>query len=493
MRLNIFSKLFLAMLLATIMVVFVMVVFMNWSFRDGFAEYQHAGEIDKVRELADKLGVTFTRYGSWDFIQRDRRVWGELLSSVDNQTPAPAHTPRLRHPNMKHPFLPPPPMPPDQARRAPRPFNQRLNLLDVNQQPIIGDPHNLVLPPDNKSTLTKIEIQASGEIVGWLSVRQGNMISDNLAKTFMDQQMRNLYLIALFAVGLSFLLTVLLVRHFVRPVHSLTQGAKALTTGNFTTRIGVNTQDELGNLAQAFNTLAEALQRNESLRQQWIADISHELRTPLAILRSEIEAILDGIRKPTIDRIQSLHTDVLAMGKLVEDLHQLALSDSAELSLNTAPVELAGLLTDVVLGAETHFREKNIHLKTCFDPQRPLWINGDADRLLQLFTNLLGNSHRYTDDGGQVEILAQQQGDKIIVTLQDSAPGVPDAALPHLFERLFRVDKSRSRALGGSGLGLSICKNTVEAHGGAIRAAHSPLDGLLIEIEFPAQTHSQVV
>lgn len=480
MRLNIFSKLFLAMLLATIMVVLVMVVFMNWSFRSGFAAYHHAEERDKAQELAGKLGTEFAAHGSWDFIRRNPRQWGQLLESIGEQPPPP---PRPGFAPMRRP---------GPGKPLPRPLSVRLNLLDAEQQPVIGDPHNLALRPGGKSTLTKIEIQSSGKVVGWLSIRQGSMIADDLAKTFLDQQLRNLYLIALFAAGLSFLLAVVLVRHLLRPVHSLTQGAQALTTGKFDTRIGVSTQDELGRLAQAFNTLAEALQHNESLRKQWIADISHELRTPLAILRSEIEALLDGIREPTLARIQSLHVDVLAMGKLVEDLHQLALSDSAEQTLSNEPVDLTAVLTDVALGAEARLQEKRIRLTPRFDPQQPLWIRGDADRLYQLFANLLGNSYRYTDEGGQVEILARQQGDKVMVSLQDSAPGVPDAALPHLFERLFRVDKSRSRALGGSGLGLSICKNIVEAHSGTIRAAHSPLGGLLIEVRFPAQRPTDI-
>jgi two-component system sensor histidine kinase BaeS len=364
----------------------------------------------------------------------------------------------------------------------------RLNVLDANQQLVIGSPNGERLRPDRHSKIEKIAIRAAGNAVGWLMIQQGNGMAEGMSKTFMGQQMRNLYLIALFATGLSFLLAILLIRHWLRPVHSLTQGAQALTAGKFATRIEVATQDELGRLAQAFNTLAEALQHNETLRQQWIADISHELRTPLAILRSEIEAMLDGIRQTTLERIQSLHVDVLAMGKLVEDLYQLALSDSAELNLATEAVDLTEVLTDVALGAEARLQEKHIRLTTRFDPQQHLWIRGDADRLYQLFANLLGNSYRYTDEGGQVEILAQQQDDKVMVSIHDSAPGVPDAALPHLFERLFRVDKSRSRALGGSGLGLSICKNNVEAHGGTIRAAHSPLGGLLIEVVLPAES-----
>ncbi|UOG92369.1 MAG: ATP-binding protein [Candidatus Thiothrix sulfatifontis] len=474
MRLNIFSKLFLAMLLATIVVVLVMVVFMNWSFRNGFANYHNAEELNKVQELAGKLSQEFAAHRNWDFIRDTPQQWGQLLASIGEFPPPPP--PSSEFTRMK---------PPERGKPPPRPLSVRLNLLDADQQLIIGNPSHVASHPGDKGILTTIAIHASGKVVGWLSVRQGGRIPNDLAGTFLSQQLRNLYLIALFAAGLSFLLALVLVRHLLRPVHSLTQGAQALTTGKFDTRIVVSAQDELGRLAQAFNTLAEALQRNAILRQQWVADISHELRTPLAILRSEIEALLDGIREPTSARLQSLLVDTLAMGKLVEDLHQLALSDSAEMTLSSEPVNLTAVLTEVALGAEARLQEKHIRLTTRFERKQPLWIRADMERLYQLFANLLSNSYRYTHASGQVEILAKRQDDRVVVSIQDSAPGVPDAALPHLFERLFRVDKSRSRALGGSGLGLSICKNYVEALGGTIRAAHSPLGGLLIEVTFP--------
>jgi two-component system sensor histidine kinase BaeS len=225
------------------------------------------------------------------------------------------------------------------------------------------------------------------------------------------------------------------------------------------------------------------------MRQQWIADISHELRTPIAVLRSEIEAMLDGIRTPTLERVRSLHVDVLSLGKLVEDLYQLSLLDTSEPhDFPQERLNLTDILRDAAMGAETRLQEKSIRLLTRFDPDKPLTIRGSDARLFQLFSNLLANSYRYTDDNGCVEILAASQGDKVRVTIQDSAPGVPEAALPRLFERLFRVDKSRSRALGGSGLGLAICKTIAEAHGGTIQARHSPLGGLAIDMEFP-QAH----
>ncbi|MDD5391530.1 MAG: ATP-binding protein [Thiothrix sp.] len=468
MQLNIFSKLFLAMLAGMVLVVAVMAVFMNWSFRTGFEAYQHGGELDKARQLAGVLGEGFGQQGSWDFIRYEPHNWNRALVQIGENPPLPG---------------PQAPISPRRQERSPQPLGGRLNLLDANQQAVIGPPENL--HPHQGSILTRLEIKSQGQVVGWLAVRQGKLATDVLAKAFLDQQLRNSYLIALFAAALSLLLALLLVRHLIRPVRSLTAGAKLLTAGRFDTRIEVATQDELGVLANDFNLLATALQRNEEIRRQWLADISHELRTPIAILRSEIEALLDGIRQPTVERIRSLHVDVLSLGKLVDDLYQLSLSDAGDMELPDETVDLAAILDDTMSAAEANLQEKHIGLFRRIDDTVTLAVRGDAKRLHQLFSNLLANSQRYTDEGGRVEVFAQQQGDKVVVEVQDTAPGVPDEALPHLFERLFRVDKSRSRALGGSGLGLSICKNIVEAHHGTITAGHSALGGLSIRMEFP--------
>lgn len=483
MRLNIFSKLFLAMLLATITVVLVMVVFMNWSFQTGFTKFHHASELNKIQVLADKLGAAYNEHKNWDFIRHDPEQWGSLLEIINEHLPQPGRAGESPPFSRPPPDFDRPPPPPDGNRIMPLPLGARLNLLDQDGHVVIGDPRNL---KPSTSGGTKVDIRARGELVGWVVVFQGKVIPGELEQTFLDQQLRNLYLIGLFAAGLSFLLAIFLVGHFLRPIRSLMGGTQLLTAGNFATRIDVTTQDELGILAGDFNTLAATLQHQETSRQQWIADISHELRTPIAVLRSEIEAMLDGIREPTLERVRSLHVDVLSLGKLVEDLYQLSLFDAGEQhEFAQEPLNLVDILQEAATVAETRLQEKQIRLITHFDLDKPLPIRGNAERLFQLFSNLLANSHRYTDKGGCVEIRGDHQGNKVRVIIQDSAPGVPDATLPRLFERLFRVDKSRSRALGGSGLGLSICKNLAEAQNGKIWAEHSPLGGLAIYMEFP--------
>lgn len=220
-----------------------------------------------------------------------------------------------------------------------------------------------------------------------------------------------------------------------------------------------------------------------------LADISHELRTPLAVLRGELEAIQDGVRKFTPETVASLQAEVGTLTKLVDDLHQLSMSDEGALAYQKAPVDLIPLL-EVAGGA---FRERfaSRGLKLQFSLPDSITVFGDRDRLMQLFNNLLENSLRYTDSGGSLQISAGQRDKTVRLTFADSAPGVSDDQLQKLFERFYRTEGSRNRASGGSGLGLAICLNIVEAHNGRIIAAHSPFGGVSITVELPLERDLQ--
>ena len=213
--------------------------------------------------------------------------------------------------------------------------------------------------------------------------------------------------------------------------------------------------------------------------------MSHELRTPLAILRGEIEAMQDGVRDITPERLVSLHDEVNRLGKLVDDLHILFVADSENLLQQKQPVQPLHILQEVITTFETRLEQTGIQLQIHpVEGQRAI-IMGSENRLGQLFANLIENSIRYTDCPGILRINHFCSRQDVTMVFEDSSPGVPSEALDRIFDRLYRVDKSRSRALGGSGLGLSICKEIVVGHGGTIRAAHTHLGGLLISIEFP--------
>jgi two-component system sensor histidine kinase BaeS len=234
--------------------------------------------------------------------------------------------------------------------------------------------------------------------------------------------------------------------------------------------------------------LAERLQQNEASRKQWIADIAHELRTPLAILRGEIEALQDGINQPDASTLASLHQEVSHLQRLVSDLYDLSMSDSGALSYRKESLDLIAVLQETLALHSTSLDEQQLSVDVKGLNQQPVLIQGDSQRLQQLFKNLLENSLRYTDKPGQLHISTQLKAGWVDILFEDSSPGVPEDALPRLFERLYRVESSRNRATGGAGIGLSICRNIVEAHGGSISAAHSALGGLEIRVHLPLQS-----
>ncbi|PZT64185.1 sensor histidine kinase efflux regulator BaeS, partial [Escherichia coli] len=299
---------------------------------------------------------------------------------------------------------------------------------------------------------------------------------------FDKQERQTSWLIVALATLLAALATFLLARGLLAPVKRLVDGTHKLAAGDFTTRVTPTSEDELGKLAQDFNQLATTLEK-------FMADISHELRTPLAVLRGELEAIQDGVRKFTPETVASLQAEVGTLTKLVDDLHQLSMSDEGALAYQKAPVDLIPLL-EVAGGA---FRERfaSRGLKLQFSLPDSITVFGDRDRLMQLFNNLLENSLRYTDSGGSLKISAEQHDKTVRLTFADSAPGVSDDQLQKLFERFYRTEGSRNRASGGSGLGLAICLNIVEAHNGRIIAAHSPFGGVSITVELPLERDLQ--
>jgi two-component system sensor histidine kinase BaeS len=247
--------------------------------------------------------------------------------------------------------------------------------------------------------------------------------------------------------------------------------------------VPVGTRDELGRLAADFNRLAETLERNETLRRRFMADVSHELRTPLAVLSGELEALEDGVRALTPESLASLRVEVNALGKLVDDLNQLALSDVGALAYRKETLDVVPLLEQALDSYRERLAERRLAVETAFDGAASVF--GDADRLVQMFRNLLENSARYTDPGGRVRVAARREGERVAIDFDDSAPGVPQDALPHLFERFYRVEASRSRANGGAGLGLAICRSIALAHGGDISADRSALGGLRVRVALP--------
>ena len=228
------------------------------------------------------------------------------------------------------------------------------------------------------------------------------------------------------------------------------------------------------------NTLAETLATTQQARQRWLADMAHELRTPVTVLRGEIEAVQDGVRPSSPEMITRLHQQVVHISHLLDDLHDLSLADAGALRYQMETLDLRALCQQASNSVPATHLSLSVNL-----PDHPCTIKGDATRLRQLLDNLLGNSNKYTAPGGQLQLTLSCGGGRVQLVIEDSAPGVTDEQLTHLFEYLYRAEGSRNRQTGGTGLGLAICERIVGAHGGTIHAEHSALGGLRISIDLP--------
>jgi two-component system sensor histidine kinase BaeS len=279
------------------------------------------------------------------------------------------------------------------------------------------------------------------------------------------------------------LLGFLLARQLSRPVRELMATVTELTQGQYNRRASIPGRDEIGQLARAVNSLAATLEKNRTARQRWMADIAHELRTPVAILKGEVEALADGVRQPDGRSLSSLGDEINQLAALVDDLQTLALTDAGALDLRRERLDLAALIRQVAEPFTERLAARNIGLE--LELPATMELRGDAQRLRQLLQNLLENSVRYVTGGGRVRILLGATTEGVLLSVEDSGPGVTDMQLKHLFDRFYRVEQGRSRAGGGSGLGLSICRNIVEAHGGRIRAHRAESGGLAVRIELP--------
>lgn len=303
---------------------------------------------------------------------------------------------------------------------------------------------------------------------------------------FVTEQLRNLLMITIIAFGLAAVPAILLSRHWLNGINTVLEGSRRLSAGDYSTRIEASRQDEFGELAREFNTLAKALEDSDQSRRQWVADTSHELRTPIAILRAQVEAFQDGVQAINAKTLNVLHTEVMALNKLVDDLHWLARHDVGQVQSSLSPIDLVQSIRELVETVKERFDAKKITIDdTGLAGLEKVLVNADVNRMRQVFSNLLENSFRYTNLGGTVQISGEAKNGSLILRVDDSEPGVPVEMLPKMFDRFFRVEQSRSRSLGGSGLGLSICKNFVAEHGGTIEAQQSPLGGVRMEIILP--------
>jgi two-component system sensor histidine kinase BaeS len=481
MKMKLAYKLFLAFLATSLISIVVMVGVMHYVITRNFEDFLNKVEAGRLNTIAQRLGEAYRQNNGWGFLSGDPGSFTRLLHL---DFPGDGHD--LRHPDPDRPERRPPlpgmsgkdhgpGMPPPEARRF---IEQRMALFDAQKRLVAGK-----AVPEKDRILR--EIKVDGKTVGWLSLDKGGRPPNPLEERFLSRQLEGFFFTGCAVLVLAAFVSYLLSRHLLRPVGQLTKGADALASRKFDTRIEVSSGDELGQLADDFNRMAQTLERYEELRKQWISDISHELRTPIAVLRGEIEAMQDGVREMTRENIESLHAEIMLLGKLINDLHELSMAEAGVLSARQEPVDVAEVLEDTLSMFNARFSQASLAIQHIKKPEGSFIITGDSDRLAQVFSNILENTLRYTESPGRLEVRCESTGREVHVIFEDTKPGVPDESLGKLFDRLFRIDPSRSRKYGGSGLGLAICRNIVESLGGEIGAGHAGIGGLRIEIILP--------
>lgn len=420
---------------------------------------------EELNWLEKNLPSEFQPFEGLKFpLSADQNVFRPKDKSTENQT---EQSPQIQSKDGKKQFI----SMPDRLG-----LSSRLSLYDAHRQFVVGEPA--------EEQLSYRPIMVNNQVVGYLGLKPVLEQDDALSINFFSKQTRYLLLVYVLTFIASLIAALLLATYFKKPIQRLLQGTRELTQGNYQYQITVNRNDELGDLSNELNQLAVILDQHETSRRQWVADTSHELKTPLAVLQAQIEAMQDGIRKPTPEHFASMLNQVSSLKKLTKDLADLAQADAQQLNCYFTTVNPWGVVLQEVESFKPKFEQAQLNITATGDGAS---LQLDIDRFKQIMVNLLGNSIRYTEAGGEVHVHTTQDDTQWTVYVDDSPYGLTDEQLARLGERFYRVDDSRTRATGGTGLGLALSVKMAKAMGGALSFEHSPLGGLRCKLTFPKQ------
>jgi len=492
------NKLFVFLFSFSLILVTVLVSLMQWSIDKGMIEYVISKEVATLKPVLSKLADEYKIDNSWRSMTGKNHKFGQLihqeLAGSDFEIKRNNRLPR------KKGFKKPEHIPPHLAERRPP-----ANIENGNNRPPLPpqrDAHYALL--DSKETLiagsypltltyTKTPIELDNQVIGFVAISKRNELTQGYEVDFIEQQQNYLWLIALIVMLLVALLTLPLARHIVEPIKLITRGMHKLTRGDYLQSIDLKRKDELSELSRDFNELALTLAKNDSARKRWLANISHELRTPVAILRGELEAMLDKVTPLTLTNIASAHDEVKHLQRLIDDLNQLTSADIGGMGYRKHAEELVSLIQNEAGKYRSYLADAGITLLLDFSAEEAN-IYADKTRLYQLFENIINNCIKYSGANELKVSLTVDNADEqrpqsnkgtVTLTIEDNGIGVDEAHLAHLFEYLYRVEDSRNRETGGFGLGLSICQHIVIAHQGKISAVASSLGGLALIITLP--------
>ena len=470
MRLSISKKISFSLMLVLTFSIAAMAWLTAQSLQTGFNTYLKEKQLADMRQVASGLAQYYEEHQSFDGLRHRPRVVRQIIDRALGRITS--ENPDESAGSVR---LPPPRRPLPNAEAKPR-----ISLIDAANQPVFG-------PLQAKEHHLSVVVESVGKQIGLVLAPLPEFAFEKNTADFIRTQLQHIVILALALIALAMVVAFWLGKHLVRPIAGLRQVTQQIANGQLQARATIVHQDELGDLAQHVNVMAQHLENQQRKRKKMIADLSHELRTPLTVMRAEVEAMIDGVRPMNMDAAHSLEAEIAHLNKLVDDLHQLALADAGDLHFHFAPVDVSDLLRQIAERFSARFHKAQLHLQLDV-PASAVIASADSGRLTQVLENCLENSLRYTDAPGTVVLRLRTQAGLILIELEDSAPGLEAGTHAQLFERLYRKDSSRSRAKGGSGLGLAICRSLVQAHRGEIQASASVLGGVKITIALPGET-----
>ncbi len=331
-----------------------------------------------------------------------------------------------------------------------------------------------------------VPIVAGNQQVGTLLPLYAETNTPNTAGDFVSSVNRSTWLAGITAAVVALLLGSILFFQIVSPVQKLTTAAQKISAGDLGQRIPTQSQDEIGTLATAFNQMADSLAQHEELRRNLIADVAHELRTPLTVIQGNLEAMLDGILPASPQEIATLRDEAALLTRLVTDLRLLSLAESGQLKLERVKTNIVELITRAVEPFRLQAQSSAVNLNLDLASNLPQ-VEVDVDRITQVIRNLLSNALRHALEGGQVTVTCKHNApQQLLIIVSDTGEGISLDDLPYVFDRFYRADKSRSRSSGGSGIGLAIVKQLVEAHGGKVWVESQPGQGATFGFTLPS-------
>jgi two-component system, OmpR family, sensor histidine kinase BaeS len=417
----------------------------NLAFGQQFAEYLEGAQAQRQHQIVSALAGSYEQAGGWDPAALDRLAGAALM---DGGT---------------------------------------LEVVDADGAMVwageagpMAEMHREMMGTGPLGPERDLPVEVGGQEVGTATMRlpEPGLLPQDVA--FRRSVNRLLLYAGLAAAVAALAIGLLLARRATAPARQLTHAAAGLAAGDRSARIQPARTDEFGDMAAAFNRMADQIEAEDLLRRGFAADVAHELRTPLMILRGEIEALEDGVVEPSPQALASLREETLRLGRLVDDLDTLARADAAGFTLDRAPTGLDDVVAKAAEELTDRFREADVGLD--LDVAEHLPVLADAARLRQVVTNLLVNALKFTPAGGRVRVSASRDGDSGVIEVADTGPGIPDEELPRVFDRFFRGSAVRA---GGSGIGLTVVRQLVEAHDGTVAAGSVPGAGATFTVRLP--------